>query len=174
MCVYSQSYFQISSDLKWRSSRQAHILAALWQSTRRQYATSNMCRRFQSCSWGTCSWASTHRVLDKFFISINEILFYKLSSYVNVCTRHYMDFYVIEILMGLCLGSRSCRLWANRGTTCDRVSADLPTSQITKVYFATPKSVFFTQKVYFTSKSQKDTHYTTFKHKNKLYNWFTR
>ena len=50
---------------------------------------------------------------------------------------------------------------------------DLPTSQITKVYFATPKSVFFTQKVYFTSKSQKDAHYPTFKHKNK-YNWYTR
>ena len=48
------------------------------------------------------------------------------------------------------------------------ILADLPTSQITKVYFATPKSVFFTQKVYFTSKSQKDTHYPTFKHKNKL------
>ena len=46
-------------------------------------------------------------------------------------------------------------------------AADLLTSQITKVYFATPKSVFFTQKVYFTSKSQKDAHYLTFKHKNK-------
>ena len=44
---------------------------------------------------------------------------------------------------------------------------DLPTSHITKVYFATPKSVFFTQKVYFTNKSQKDAHYPTFKHKNK-------
>ena len=45
--------------------------------------------------------------------------------------------------------------------------ADLPTSQITKVYFATPESVFFTQKVYFTSQSQKDAQYPTFKHKNK-------
>ena len=53
--------------------------------------------------------------------------------------------------------------------------ADLPTSQITKVYFATPKSVFFTQKVYFTSKSQKDAHYPSFKHSHKnKYNWCTR